>query len=269
MSAFAARSHPKHILSAISDYYLLAYINKKFVSWEIELFTTKWFDYRHLSPLHATIHYMRAYEKTFKRLYAAHLNYEVADYIRLTNIQMLAQNMALPQLNRLENRSPTTSEFKAEQKRVNARKSFTAYWRGRQIADALGMPYDVYTDLVVTKRLRLWGRNLCLPRPAQLYRDIEVEYAQTVWEELQASRLYLAEHPAYSNQNFQNLPQQNDYHEWLFKQAELRSDPPRFLARFVHEDRLPLEKVENRLIGKDYRLRRFRDNLRNFQTETD
>jgi len=269
MSAFAAHSNPKHVLSAISDYYLLAYINKQFVNWEIELFTTKWFDYRHLSPLHATIHYMRAYEKVFKRLYATHINHEVASYIKLTNIRTLARNMALPKLNRLENRSPTTSEIKAEQKRVNARSSFSAYWRGRQIADALGMPYEVYIDLVATKRLRFWGKNPRLPRPMQLYRDVEVEYAQETWEGMQESRLYLAEHPAYFNQNFQNLPQQNDYHEWLFKQAELRSDPPRFLARFVHEERLPFEKVENRLIGQDYRLRRFHDNLRDFQSLAD
>lgn len=126
------------------------------------------------------------------------------------------------------------------------------------------MPYNIYINLVITKRLRNC-RNRFLPRPIHLYRDIEVEYAQEKWEELQASRLFLAEHSVYNNKNYCNLSQQNDHHEWLFKQAELRSYPECFLARFVKEGCLLETKVRSRIADNEFRLNKFEYALSEFK----
>lgn len=71
--------------------------------------------------------------------------------------------------------------IRANKARLKAREEFSGFWHGRQIADALSMPYNIYINLVITKRLRNWC-NRFLPRPIHLYRDIEVEYAQEKWK---------------------------------------------------------------------------------------
>lgn len=242
-----------------SDWHALNYIRAKYYTWDKELYSTKWFDYRQMTPLQATAAYANAYETVYRGFFAETLNFEKAKYIKFLPIAKISERMELPDIKNPKN----AKERQNNKQRLKARETFSAFWRGRQIADALGMPYETYIDAVITKRLRNW-RNRYLPRPIHLYRDIEVEYAQERWEELQASRLFLANHPVYLNQNYQNLPQQNDYHEWLFKQAELRSEPSRFLARFVSEGRLLEEKVRNRIADNEFRLRKFDDALHEF-----
>lgn len=244
-----------------SDWHALSYIRSKYYMWDKELFSTKWFDYRQMTPLQATAKYMSDYEKVYQRIYAENINYEVAEHIKFSSIVSLSKKMAFTDDT---SKHLTKTDIKANKARIKAREEFSGFWHGRQIADALGMPYNIYIDLVITKRLRNW-RNKFLPRPIHLYRDIEVEYAQEKWEELQASRLFLAEHSVYNNKNYCNLPQQNDYHEWLFKQAELRSDPARFLARFVREGRLLETKVRSRIADNEFRLNKFERALSEFQ----
>ena len=258
--AFSTSLNSARELPVESDWHALSYIHSKYYSWDKELYITKWFDYRQMTPLQATAAYVAAYESVYRGFFAETLNFEKAKYIKFLSIAEISERMKFSTI-----KDPTNAKDKKnENQRLKARENFSAFWRGRQIADALGMPYDIYIDTVISKRLRNW-RNRYLPRPIHLYRDIEVEYAQERWEELQASRLFLADHPVYLNQNYQNLPQQNAYHEWLFKQAELRSEPSRFLARYVSEGRLLEEKVRNRIADNEFRLRKFNEALHDFQ----
>lgn len=260
---FSIALEEQRVLPIEADLHALKYIRPKYYKWDLELFTVKWFDYRFMTPLQATVAYAKDYETVYRRVYAENVNYDVAERLKFSSIENISEKMAIPTLSE-RNGKITSTQIKQEKLRLKAREDFSAFWRGRQIADALGMPYNIYIDAVMTKRLRNWN-NKFLPRPIHLYRDVEVEYAQEKWEEIQASRLFLAEHSAYRNENYQNLPTQNDYHEWLFKQAELRSSPARFLARFVSEGRLPEAKARQRITGNDFQMRNFESALREFQ----
>lgn len=209
-------------------------VNKKVLEFDLELYQTKWFDYRTLTPFAATMHYVQAYGRIYREVFAAERDYVAAEHIRVPGVDNLVSEI----------RNGATK----------AKALLTAMWRGRQVADALGMPYADYIDLAFNYRLRRWQQR-GLPQPHQLYHEYDVEKIQERWEELQASRLYLSDHPAYLVQNYAGIPYQDDYHEWLFKQAGLRSDPDLFLARFVGDDLLPVEKVEARLDA--HRLERF------------
>ncbi|SCW95719.1 hypothetical protein [Ancylobacter rudongensis] len=211
----------------IDDDYVTYTLNLgKFQDFDLGLFATKWFDYRHLTPLQATRLYTAALEPVYQRIYAREFDREKAKYIKVADLDKLLEGLRRGD--------------------SHAKATFTACWRGRQVADALGMPYEIYLDLIVSARLRRWQRTQ-MPRPQHLYHEYDVEKVQLRWEEMQASDLYLAEHPAYMVQNYQGALHQNDYHEWLIKQARLRQNTAYYIARFIDEDRLPLDKVSSRL----------------------
>jgi len=200
--------------------------NQKTLQFEADLFTHKWFDYRFMSPLQATRLYIQAFDGAFRSHYAQNLDVNAAKYVRTISVDSIFAGLDAPE-------SSTHKKAKSH---------FTACWHGRQMADLLGMPYEVYLDLAFEYRLRYWNRPY-LPQPQHLYSDLVVDRVQQRWSELQEARLYTSDHPAYLIENFQALPAQNDYHEWLRKQAMLRSNPAELIGRFVNEDALPLQKI--------------------------
>jgi hypothetical protein len=94
-------------------------------------------------------------------------------------------------------------------------------------------------------RLRFWSQGH-LPQAQHLYKAEDVEKVVDKWEAMQASRLYLSDDSAYMIENYGGIAHQDDYHEWLFKQASLRGNPWYVLAQFINQNRLPLDKVEAR-----------------------
>lgn len=61
--------------------------------WDKKLFSTKWFDYRQMTPLQATTKYMSDYEKIYRRIYAENINYEVAKNIKFSFIASISKKM--------------------------------------------------------------------------------------------------------------------------------------------------------------------------------
>lgn len=215
------RDHPLE-----SDYYATAFIPKKVQAFDKGLYDTKWFDYRFMTPLGATKEYMRVYGEVYRTIYARNIDRARAEYLHPISFHKVKPGLE-----------------RGDQK---ARRQFTGCWRGRQFADAIGMPYKTYLEWMFHFRMRAWQQST-MPQPQQLYHEIDLERTQEKWEELQEADLWLAEHPAYLVQNYEGTPAQNAYHEWLFKQAGLRSNVPEFLAQFVHNDQLPADKVYARL----------------------
>lgn len=192
---------------------------------DLGLFATKWFDYRLMTPLQATRLYMEMFGQVYKTIYAREIDAGRAPYVQGMNLDKV--------LDGLSKGAPS------------AKTKMTAAWRGRQVADALGMPYALYIELAFTYRMRRWKRPY-LPSLQHLYHEYDVEKIQARWDELQEAQLFLAENPAYLLDNYQALNHQNDYHEWLLKQAFLRNNPPFYLAEFVRAGHLPFEKIEGR-----------------------
>lgn len=196
------------------------------------LFTSKWFDYRFMTPFEATMEYMRAFETIGRRIYRREL-----DLNRSQHIQFLTPE----RLKRILEEGKMTTALKSK---------LTGFWRGRQVADALGMPYEDYLEQAITLRMRAWQRTY-LPRPEQLYDMVMVEKIQAKWEELKAATVYLPKHHAFLSQNYGDLPVQNDFHEFLFQQASAGGDRFFQLARFVEENFLPYEKLRSRLTEEE------------------
>jgi len=207
------------------DEVTVKFIRSEFQDFDLGLYRTKWFDYRHMTPLQATRHYVEAYAKVYKSAFARELDHERAQYVRGLDLDEMLSGLG--------------------QGKTKHKANFVGCWRGRQIADALGMPYEVYVDLAMTYRMRRWQRAK-LPRPCHLYHEYDVEKVQLRWNEIQESRLYLSSHPAYLAVNYQGIAHQDDYLDWLFRQAAIRSDPAYFLAAFVGKRQLTADMVQTR-----------------------
>ena len=209
------------------DQFSFQYISKKSLEFERSLFQTKWFDYRQFTPAQATRHYLEAYADVCRTVFSIEVDKRAAEFIQFYDVDKAMRGLAA--------------------QNPHAKAAFSGAWRGRQVADAIGMPYKDYIRWAMHFRMRRWSNTRNLPRPAHLYHEWDVEKVQAKWEELQASNLYLSDDPAFLVQNYCGIAYQNDYHEWLFKQAALRPDEFYFLAQFINEDRLPIEKVQARL----------------------
>lgn len=234
-AAFSADLDAERVPTLENDYFAHNYINKKFQAFDLELYKSKWFDYRFMTPLQATRAYIDQWGAIYRRIYAREFDRQTAEYIKPLDWDHIRRRLT------------------QGDKKTSAHLAFTGCWRGRQIADALGMPYEIYIDLALTYRMRRWKQRH-MPQPHHLYHEFDVEKVQNRWIELQSSSLYLAEHPAYMVQNYQGVESQNDYHEWLFAQAGKRSNPPELIARFIDEDRLPLDKVRARFDDDQFEL---------------
>lgn len=214
-----------------SDYLALGMIPNKYRNFEGELRDTKWFDYRYMTSAQATFQYVNEYMPIYRRIFGEHIDHARSQHLNLMNGEELR--------GKLLNSDP------------KAKRKFMGFWRGRQIADALGMKYTDYISLAIDFRMRHWKRRH-LPQPEHLYHEWDVEKIQERWKEMQASRLYMSDHPSYMIENYTGTPYQIAYHEWLFKQANLRQNVPSVLARMTREGHLPMEMVRDRLSKLDF-----------------
>ncbi len=201
------------------------FIDKDLLALDPELYRTKWFDYRMMTPLQATRHYIEAFGAVYREYYAAEISKKASLYIRVPTVDTIMEGLG------------------AGVQKV--KRVFSGMWRGRQVADAIGMPYREYIHTVMGLRLRHWDQNH-LPPATHLYKQEDVERTIQRWEEMQTGRLYVSDEPAYMIENYHGIAHQDDYHEWLFKQASLRGNPWYVLAQFVNQNRLPLDKIEAR-----------------------
>ncbi|MBX5130844.1 hypothetical protein HJB53_30600 [Rhizobium lentis] len=207
------------------DLVAFKFIDKKLLAIDPELFRSKWFDYRMMTPLQATRHYIEAFGEVYRDYFAVEISKSASRFITVPSVETIMKGLAAD-----EDKHKMT---------------FSGMWRGRQVADAIGMPYKDYIHTVMGLRLRFWSHNH-LPQASHLYKQEDVEKTVAKWEEMQAARLYLSDDPGYMIENYRGIAHQDDYHEWLFKQASLRGNPWYVLATFINQGRLPLDKVEAR-----------------------
>jgi hypothetical protein len=105
---------------------------------ERDLITTKWFDYRFLSPLDATQYFIDQYHKSYRKAWAK--NFDSIESERRHGLQ--------------PGRLPTGKGV------------LTSVWTARQFADSLGAPYGLFLD----EAFQLWlDAGHRLPCPNQLY----------------------------------------------------------------------------------------------------
>lgn len=185
-----------------------------------ELFGVKWWDYRFETPFEATLSYIDAFGQEARKVYSRDIDSERAQHIHVVTGKKVVEGI-----------------LRNEEK---AKRAFSGFWRGRQVADALGMPYPTYIQEALSQRMRRWQRAY-LPSANQIYQDRDVERVSNRWEELKASRIYYANHHAYLAQNYQAAPIQKAYCDYLVERAEKTGDKIMTLVDMVDADRLPLE----------------------------
>jgi hypothetical protein len=192
-------------------------MRKDWREFEVALMHTKWFDYRSLTAAQATYLFAHHYRSAFRTMYHKHIDHVRAEYIRaLKHEDLFACDAGV----------------------------VSGIWRARQHADAMCIPYDVYLTDALDTAMNVHRTHL--PRPTQLYTDRIVANVQNRWVQRQRSRLYVAESALYRNQHYRGLPSQNDHHEWLFTQIDLRANRSHWIERFVSDDLLPLSKIKAR-----------------------
>ena len=219
---------PERSLDIEEDFHTMSMLPKAVRENDKALFCSKWFDYRFMTPFQATMQYIRDFETVGRRI--TRREFDIGKAKHMSFLTAEAQRRILD-----------------EGKMTQPQKSrLTGFWRGRQVADALCMPYQDYIEQAITIRMRAWQRRH-LPNPEQLYEMNLVERVQTKWEEIRSSKTILPVHHAYMVQNYANLPAQNDFHEYLFDQAARGGNLPLSIAHFITEDFLPYEKAKARL----------------------
>jgi hypothetical protein len=199
---------------------------------ELALMRTKWFDYRSMCSTLATYLFAEEFKKAYRNSFASNIDSRRAPYIPVF----------------LKPKEPGRTRAKAAIDPFDSDKAIvTGLWRCRRVADALGVPYDIYLSLAMKRRLSYWQqRNL--PKIYHLYDKMVTDYVVEKWEEHQKTKLYFSTQPEYKNDCYCDLPAQNDHHEWLFAQLKLRLNNPHTLARLIYEDKvLPAKKARSRL----------------------
>lgn len=171
---------------------------------EPRLTRAKWFDYRFMHPGRATCLYAHYYREIYRRLTERHLDRSRAAFVRGAREDIFGSPELLP------------------------------FWRGRQFADALGIPYQLYIELAMTYALRQRKMDR-LPRPAQLFGDRMIEELQAQWLERRKSRVFVAQDPRYLLENYRGDPAQIAHQEWIMDQAQLRERPEILLGQFLYK----------------------------------
>ncbi|SER29471.1 hypothetical protein SAMN05216548_114132 [Faunimonas pinastri] len=198
-------------------------IKPEWMEFERSLYASKWFDYRYMHPLEATFEYVRELGRVYRDVFAETRDRDAAEHVRVVSVRDFFEGGK------------------------DKRNKLIGCWRGRWAADAIGMPYGVYLTLAYRYTLRYW-RQRYLPQPQQLYSERVLEQVVEEWEKRQASILYLGQHEEYQIDLYRETQPQNDHHEWLFRQAELRDNPAPFYARFTYGERiLPESKLRARV----------------------
>ena len=187
---------------------------------ETALVGSKWFDYRFMTPLEATELFAQEYAEAFRNSWRRTQDYREAELKR-----------ALPKDG------------------LKAKGELTSMWRARQIADAVGMKYDVFLITVMHFfEVRSYRRP---PRPNQIYgekiREPLISVALREWSKRQeeAGLYTYSTSPAYKNEVFLGLPAQLDHREFVLRAIRKSHSYADAIAKLHFKLRLiPLEIVE-------------------------
>lgn len=194
----------------LCDKFAIAKIDKSVLAEDVELFETKWWDYRTMHPTQATLYFHQQYKLIGADFVAKYVDMDMGKGMRIGH----ARN--------------DLRAAKVHQVR--------GFWRARQTADAIGVPYDVYLRVAFQHFFDNYryfqsaksGKQV-LPYSTQLYSQAIVDKAITEWQAIRDSP------------GFPRLPESNDilgHHVWfrpameqdLLDQFKTKSNPRAHVA---------------------------------------
>ena len=182
---------------------------------ESHLFTTKWFDYRHLHPTIATYYFAHCYIKSVRDIHAVTKDYQEAKIIKVLD----HEDIFIPPIDVV----PLDVSF----------------WKSRQAADSIGVPYDFALSFTMNRAAsRGWH---VYPRPNQLYASELTLDIQDAWKERMRGSFQTAKNPRFQLKNFIGHIDQVSYQNWLLAQVAIRDSPSATLSRCMRECQLNAE----------------------------
>lgn len=194
---------------------------------EAELYSTKHWDYRFMHPAQATQLFAHCYGQAKKHAVE-----------RRTDIWIGRNMRGIKQ----------ASIFDMDSR------SITGFWKGRQMADRLGIPYDFYCEYVMLfADVARWEN---LPTPVQTYGRSVPEHLKTTdyavsmvefigrrWLERTATSNVYAKHPAYLVENYVGGNEQNLYLNFLSDKIKHSNYPEAVLASLLDNGQLSHDLV--------------------------
>ncbi|HIV77353.1 MAG TPA: hypothetical protein H9899_07495 [Candidatus Sphingomonas excrementigallinarum] len=216
MAAVQGAFHGANLPAARIEGLIAAHVPRKHIAEVADVYGTKWWDYRRLSPGHSFYLFAHHHYKAMK-VAAAKFRWHRAQTGRN------GAGVGLIGVNTVHYTVDTIWERDAAH--------ISGMWNAMKMADALGIPYDQFNQLGNQVALdMLWKR---LPTPAQLYGAKIGAHMLDRWETLIKDRMFTARHPLYALDNYAGLEVQDNYQAWLIERIEERRDPTTAIATTV------------------------------------
>lgn len=195
---------------------IAAHIPRRYIKGASEIYQTRWWDYRLMSPGHSFMLFAHTYYKAFRAhgaTFMAHRN----------NHKTVGRGII--GLGEMFNTAEAIWD--------RDKRHITGMWNAMIAADALGIPYDHFCRLAFQiAKDQNWTH---LPRPAQLYGEKLGGAVLYAWEERLKERFIHAKHPIYSLSNYDGSKVQDEYKSWLLGQLEEHSGSPRNVSKVVYQ----------------------------------
>lgn len=199
-----------------ADELAIATIPAKLLGKEAQLFRSKWYDYRRLHPMVATYYFVHCYGEAYRDAMVKSFDCERGIY-----------------------RKGVKGNFILKKERLS-------FWRLRQMADGMGIPYRPFLTAAISHYIDHTGwKNV--PRPGHLAAGTAPSAAYEAWESLCKHRLQLPVDPFFTAEGFVGHPYQVECELWLLEQAQRRERPKFALAALVDTYKRVRESVLQRL----------------------
>lgn len=167
---------------------------KKHFKKELQLYQTKWFDYRLLHPVVATYLYAAEFQRTFKKYYAKTIDHEKAQYMK---------------------------GFSGGD--AWAAKNSGGFIKGRQQADLMGIPYWFYIERAYEWLYRKKWKHI--PRQTHLYSEEVIQFVAEEWRIYSTESLVIAEQDFFRDRTNQERPEYQAHQQWLRDRVALSRVP--------------------------------------------
>jgi hypothetical protein len=198
---------------------------------ERELNRKKWFDYRFMSPMEATLQFREIFQDVYRRKYSINIDSGEADQ-------------------------------KTGVSKKLSRADLTSFWRARQFADSLGVTYEVFLEAAFQALIRRgWER---LPHVNQLYgiknHDAIVHAVKALWAEQIRCRFTFSLLSHYRLEVYRDLTAQIDHLNWVKEQLQAQHGSSLGIGRACYVHRVLPEDDARREFGQE-RLDRAKDEI--------
>lgn len=192
---------------------------------EAELMQTKWFDYRQMHPMLATLYFMECYKVAYRDFTRAAVNADTADFVK-----------------------PIKGDSFLE-----AREKLS-FWRLRQLVDGLGIRYDFFLAEAmrwyVTECFR--RESLYPPRPGHIATNEDLlTTVMIAWDEEKATRLQFAQDETFKTANFDGSDHQVAYEKFVIEQIQNRQHKRFALSSYIYTHDMLRVEVAIKHFGAD------------------